>query len=219
MLKYLLICTTIVGFFGSNVSAQETAKKAGRGDPETAMVNQFVKQLEPAGLSQETTTKIKENFTKTVKEVMAKRKAVNLTPQMLKDRAEASKKAREDGKKGICYDFQNKGKCSRDKCKFSHDSKDDRRRRSPSRERDRDRSRGRDRDKDREWRPKVKVPDGACENLKKGKCDTKDCPALHGKFNPDSRRECWNERDKKFCYNLFSDEGCRFQHSDGYAKN
>jgi hypothetical protein len=30
---------------------------------------------------------------------MAKRKAVNLTPQMLKDRAEASKKAREDGKK------------------------------------------------------------------------------------------------------------------------
>jgi hypothetical protein len=99
MLKYLLICTTIVCFFGSNVSAQETAKKAGRGDPETAMVNQFLKQLEPAGLSQETTDKIKENFTKTVKEVMAKRKAVNLTPQMLKDRAEASKKAREDGKK------------------------------------------------------------------------------------------------------------------------
>ena len=99
MLKYLLICTTIVGFFGSNVSAQETAKKAGRGDPETAMVNQFLKQLEPAGLSQETTDKIKENFTKTAKEVMAKRKAVNLTPQMLKDRAEAGKKAREDGKK------------------------------------------------------------------------------------------------------------------------
>jgi hypothetical protein len=99
MLKYLLICTTMIGFLGSNLSAQDAAKKAGRGDPETAMVNQFLKQLEPAGLSQETTTKIKENFTKTAKEVMAKRKAVNLTPQMLKDRAEASKKAREDGKK------------------------------------------------------------------------------------------------------------------------
>jgi hypothetical protein len=99
MLKYLLICTTIVGFFGSNVSAQETATKAGRGDPATAMVNQFLKQLEPAGLSQETTDKIKENFTKTVKEVMAKRKAVDLTPQMLKARTEAGKKAREDGKK------------------------------------------------------------------------------------------------------------------------
>ena len=99
MLKYLLICTTMIGFLGSNLSAQDAAKKAGRGDPETAMVNQFLKQLEPAGLSQETTDKIKENFTKTVKEVMAKRKAVNLTPQMLKDRAEASKKAREDGKK------------------------------------------------------------------------------------------------------------------------
>ena len=99
MLKYLLICTTIVGSLGSNISAQDPAKKAGRGDPETAMVNQFLKQLEPAGLSQETTDKIKENFTKTAKEVMAKRKAVNLTPQMLKDRAEASKKAREDGKK------------------------------------------------------------------------------------------------------------------------
>jgi len=99
MLKYLLICTTIVGSLGSSVSAQDAAKKAGRGDPETAMVNQFLKQLEPAGLSQETTTKIKENFTKTVKEVMDKRKAVNLTPQMLKDRTEAGKKAREDGKK------------------------------------------------------------------------------------------------------------------------
>lgn len=99
MLKYLLICTTMIGFLGSKVSAQEPAKKAGRGDPATAMVNQFLKQLEPAGLTQETTDKIKENFTKTVKDVMDKRKAVNLTPQMLKDRTEAGKKAREDGKK------------------------------------------------------------------------------------------------------------------------
>jgi len=99
MLKHLFFCTMMFSVLGSYVSAQETAKKSGRGDPQTAMVNQFLKQLEPAALSQETTEKIKENFAKTVKEVMAKRKAANLTPQMLKDRTEAGKKAREEGKK------------------------------------------------------------------------------------------------------------------------
>lgn len=98
MIKYLLVWTLVVGFAPS-MPAQEPAKKGARVDPETAMVNQFIKQLEPAGLDQETTSKIREIFAKTAKEVVSQRKAVELTPEMLKNRAEASKKAREEGKK------------------------------------------------------------------------------------------------------------------------
>ena len=132
-----------------------------------------------------------------------------------------SQKPRDDSRpQGICYDFQNRGKCSRDKCKFSHDSKkDNNRRREPSRERDRDHDRGRYRGKSQERRPFVKVPDAACENLRNGKCDVKDCSALHGKFNKDSKRECWNEKDKKFCYSLFSEDGCNFLHTGEHTKN
>ena len=98
MIKYLLVWTLVVGFAPS-MPAQEPAKKGARVDQETAMVNQFIKQLEPAGLDQETTSKIREIFAKTAKEVVSQRKAVELTPEMLKNRAEASKQAREEGKK------------------------------------------------------------------------------------------------------------------------
>jgi hypothetical protein len=50
-------------------------------------------------LGSETTQKIKEIFSKTAKEVVAKRKEAMLTPKMLSSRNEASKKAREEGKK------------------------------------------------------------------------------------------------------------------------
>lgn len=99
MIRNLLACCLLVSLTGANAIAQETAKKSSKGDQETAMVNQFVKQLEPAELSSETTEKIKELFGKTAKEVVAKRKEAMLTPKMLMSRTEASKKARDEGKK------------------------------------------------------------------------------------------------------------------------
>jgi hypothetical protein len=98
MVKWILSCL-LIGLLGANSFAQDTAKKGAKVDQETAMVNQFVKQLEPAGLSSEITNKIKELFGKTAKEVVAKRKDAKITPQMLKDRTDAAKKARDEGKK------------------------------------------------------------------------------------------------------------------------
>lgn len=99
MFKHFLVGCLILGCSVSSVSAQDGTKKGGKQDPETMMVTQFLKQFEPAGLSQETNAKIKEIFSKTAKEVVAKRKEVNLTPQMLKSRTDAAKKARDEGKK------------------------------------------------------------------------------------------------------------------------
>ncbi|MFM8573774.1 MAG: hypothetical protein ACKOAU_19420 [Pirellula sp.] len=99
MFRNFLVGCMLLGCSLANVSAQETTAKRGKVDQETAMVSQFVKQFEPAGLNQETTAKLKEIFSKTAKEVVAKRKDAKLTPEMLKNRTEATKKAREEGKK------------------------------------------------------------------------------------------------------------------------
>lgn len=99
MFKQVLFSCMLLGLIVSGVSAQDSTKKGGKIDQEAVMVNQFLKQFEPAGLSQETTAKIKDVFSKTAKEVVSKRKAANLTPQMLKSRTEAAKKARDEGKK------------------------------------------------------------------------------------------------------------------------
>jgi len=95
---YLLGCLLVCGLVSVS-PAQDAVKQGPKADQETAMTTQFLKQLEPAALNPETTAKIKELFSKTAKEVVAKRKEVKLTPQMLKDRTDAGKKAREDGKK------------------------------------------------------------------------------------------------------------------------
>lgn len=81
------------------VNAQDSTKSGSRVEPDVAMVNQFIKQFEPAELSKETTEKIKEVFGKAAKEVVAKRKQAAVTPQMLKKRNEAAKQARDEGKK------------------------------------------------------------------------------------------------------------------------
>ena len=139
----------------------------------------------------------------------------------LESKGHGEKRPRDDDHRrppAVCYDFRDRGKCSRgDRCRFSHERRDDSRRGEPSR--DRDRGRERERDKSRERRPHIKVPDGACENLKKGRCDTKGCAALHGKFNKTSKKDCWSEKEGRLCYNLFGEEGCHFFHSDEYAKN
>lgn len=96
--NYLLGCM-LIGCLVCNATAQDGAKKGRKADQETSMVNQFMKQLEPAELNPETASKIKELFSKTVKDVLSKRNEAKLTPQMLKDRTDAAKKAREEGKK------------------------------------------------------------------------------------------------------------------------
>lgn len=99
MLRSLGLMFSCLLMFASVGVAQEVpANKETRG-PETAMVNQFIKQFEKAELPAETTEKIRAMFSQTAKEVVAKRKEVGLTPQMLKLRTEAGNKAREEGKK------------------------------------------------------------------------------------------------------------------------
>ena len=99
MLRSLgLMFGCLLMFASVGVAQEAPANKETRG-PETAMVNQFIKQFEKAELPAETTEKIKAMFSQTAKEVVAKRKEVGLTAQMLKSRTEAGNKAREEGKK------------------------------------------------------------------------------------------------------------------------
>jgi len=80
-----------------SLNAQEKGDKK---DPAKTMVTQFMKQLEKAELKDEESTKIKDMFQKVAKEVSAKREAGGITADILKKRVEATKKAKEDGKKG-----------------------------------------------------------------------------------------------------------------------
>jgi hypothetical protein len=100
MIRCIALFAVSLSFVTSSVLAQEPSKgKALKGNPETVMVNQFMKQLEAAEAPTEVVQKIKEVFSKTAKEVVAKRKESGLTPAMLQKRTEAGKKAREEGKK------------------------------------------------------------------------------------------------------------------------
>ncbi|MEZ6133646.1 MAG: hypothetical protein R3C53_01930 [Pirellulaceae bacterium] len=82
--------------------AQESDKKGkkGKGDPVEQMVNNFVKSLEAAELTEDQTKEIKELYTKTAKEVVALRKEAEIPGNIFKKRAEASKEAKGSGKKG-----------------------------------------------------------------------------------------------------------------------
>ncbi len=82
--------------------AQDAAKKAGKkkGDPAKQMVANFLKGLEPAELSEDQKKEVEELFTKTAKEVVAKRKEAELPADIYKQRTEATKEAREAGMKG-----------------------------------------------------------------------------------------------------------------------
>ena len=73
--------------------------KKGNASPEQQMIDQFMKQLEKAELTEEQSTKIKELWTKVAKEVTKTRTEGGITAEMMKKRAEATKEAREAGKK------------------------------------------------------------------------------------------------------------------------
>ncbi|MDZ4851966.1 MAG: hypothetical protein SGI77_21985 [Pirellulaceae bacterium] len=101
-MKNSLLSVLMVGvvFFGSlSLNAQEKGgkKKAAGAD---SLVTQFMKQLEKAELTAEQTAKIKEMYTKVATDVQAKRTASGITFELMKKRTDASKAAKEAGKKG-----------------------------------------------------------------------------------------------------------------------
>jgi len=95
ILSLLAVAAILVN--SASLNAQE---KGGKTDPAKAMVTQFMKQLEKAELKDEETAKIKDMFEKVAKEVAAKRSQSGITADILKKRTEASKAAKEAGKKG-----------------------------------------------------------------------------------------------------------------------
>jgi len=97
VLSALALATVLVAPL--TLSAQEKGKKGG-GNSGATMVTQLMKQLEKAELTAEQTTKVKEMFGKVATEVAAKRAAGGLTGEILKKRTDASKAAKEAGKKG-----------------------------------------------------------------------------------------------------------------------
>ncbi len=95
IVSVLALSAILVGSISLN--AQE---KGGKKDPAGALVTTLFKQLEKAELTADQTTKIKEMYTKAATEVSAKRSAGGITTEMLKKRLDASKAAKEAGKKG-----------------------------------------------------------------------------------------------------------------------
>lgn len=82
------------------VQAQEKGKrKKGNASPEQQMIDQFMKQLEKAEMTEDQSTKIKELWTKIAKEVTKTRTEGGITAEILKKRSEVTKEAREAGKK------------------------------------------------------------------------------------------------------------------------
>ena len=116
----------------------------------------------------------------------------------------------DDKRKGICFGFKEKGRCTfGDRCRFSHaerDKKDARRQGVPGRQ-------GR---APEEEKGKGRLPDPpseACEKLKKtGKCEDDQCGARHGKWNKTTDRTCNYEKEGKCCKFLFTSDGCTFLH-------
>ena len=95
-----LVAVSLVTLSPWTAQAQEKGKgKKGNVSPEQQMIDQFMKQLEKAELTEEQSTKIKELWTKVAKEVTKTRTEGGITAEILKKRTEATKEAREAGKK------------------------------------------------------------------------------------------------------------------------
>lgn len=87
--------------FTGIVSAQEEAKPKGKKQQaQLSIVEQFLKALEPAELSDEQKTAVKEIMGAVQKDVTAKRTEAGITADVLKKRAAARKEGTEAGKKG-----------------------------------------------------------------------------------------------------------------------
>ena len=99
-MKKSILSLLVAGAMLVNSLSLNAQEKGDKKDPAKAMVTQFMKQLEKAELKDDESTKIKDMFQKVAKEVAAKREAGGITADILKKRVEATKKAKEDGKKG-----------------------------------------------------------------------------------------------------------------------
>ena len=99
MKKFFLSLLAIAALLIHSITLNAQGK-GDKKDPAKAMVTQFMKQLEKAELKDEETTKIREMYTKIATDVSTKRNAVGITTEILKKRADASKLAKEEGKKG-----------------------------------------------------------------------------------------------------------------------
>jgi hypothetical protein len=82
--------------------SQGTKAPGGRAaaDPAKGMIEIFTKNLGPASLTQEQSSKIDAIFGKAAREIVAKRQEAGMTPKMLRDRQQARKNATDEGKKG-----------------------------------------------------------------------------------------------------------------------
>ncbi|MGB7347093.1 MAG: hypothetical protein WBD20_22910 [Pirellulaceae bacterium] len=80
------------------VKEKKKNAKGNRGAASPAM--QLIKQLEPVGLTEEQTTKIKELAKASAAADKALREEAGLTPELMKKRAEAQKELKDSGKKG-----------------------------------------------------------------------------------------------------------------------
>jgi hypothetical protein len=98
-MKSLLLAACSLFVLALSPAAAFSQEKGKRVGPAQQMVNQFMKQLEKAELTEEQTTKVKELMMKTAKDVVKMRTDAEITPEILKKRNDAGKAARDAGKK------------------------------------------------------------------------------------------------------------------------
>jgi len=95
----MLLITSFV--FSGAVNGQDEAKPKGKKQQgQMSMVDQFLKQLEPAALSDDQKGAIKEMMAAVQKDITAKRTEAGVTAEILKKRTTARKEGTEAGKKG-----------------------------------------------------------------------------------------------------------------------
>ena len=101
LIKFLTVALLASFVFTSIGNAQDEGKPKGKKqNAQLNMVDQFLKQLEPAELSDEQKSTIKEMMSKVQEEVLAKRTEAGIKPEIMKKRAAARKEGSEAGKKG-----------------------------------------------------------------------------------------------------------------------
>lgn len=99
--KFMSMLTLAGLVFAGVASAQDEAKPKGKKQPaQLSVVDQFLKQLEPAELNDEQKAAVKEVLGAVQKDVASKRTEAGITAEVLKKRAAARKEGTEAGKKG-----------------------------------------------------------------------------------------------------------------------
>jgi hypothetical protein len=97
-----LVCVTFSNSFAQDAQKGNKGgeKKAGQKQGKVSLTDQFIKQLEPAGLSEDQIASIKKLMTSVADDVAAKREKAGITAQIMRKRGEARKAGTEAGKKG-----------------------------------------------------------------------------------------------------------------------